>query len=146
MKSLNNFFVSYIQNKRFGIYYLPARYQYVILRDYYNKHNQIFNLPQGEPVFTNTNIKLRSLIKKMKMKNELVVLSIYILPIDLKLRNELINLLIKKKIKTHFIFENIIAKNKIHYTKINDIIKLNKLIKNENNQILETLPNSKKKT
>jgi len=132
MKLLNNNFVSYIQNKRFGIYYLPVRYQYVILRDYYNKNNQIFNLPQGEPVFTNNSIQLRSLINKINTRNELIFLSIYILPINLKTRNELINILIKKKIKTHFIFENIVAKNKKDYNGINDIIKLNKLIKNEN--------------
>ena len=60
MKSLKNNFISYIQNKKFGIYYLPTRYQYVILRDYYKKFNQLFTLPQGEPVFANRNIKLRS--------------------------------------------------------------------------------------
>ena len=62
MKLLKNNFISYIQNKKFGIYYLPARYQYVILRDYYKRFNQIFILPQGEPVFSSKNIKLRSLI------------------------------------------------------------------------------------
>ena len=74
MKSLKNNFVSYVQNKQFGSYYLPARFQYVILREYYNKHNQRFNLPDGEPIFTNTNIRLRSLVDKLTSKNSLVVL------------------------------------------------------------------------
>ena len=125
MISLKNNFISYIQNQKFGIYYLPARYQYVILRDYYSKNNQIFTLPQGEPVFTNKNIKLRSLINKLNSKNELVVLSIYILPSNLKLRNEILNILIQKKIKTHFIFENIVASNKKQYSEVSNIIKLN---------------------
>ena len=97
MKSLKNNFISYIQNKKFGIYYLPTRYQYVILRDYYKKFNQLFTLPQGEPVFANRNIKLRSLIKKITSDNELVFLSIYVLPSNLESRNEIIKTLIKKK-------------------------------------------------
>ena len=81
MKSLKTNFVSYVQNKKFGNYYLPTRFQYVILRDYYNKYNQIFNLPDGEPIFTNTNIRLRSLIEELNSKNSLVVLSIGVFPL-----------------------------------------------------------------
>ena len=128
MKSLNNNFISYIQNKKFGIYYLPARYQHVILRDYYGKNNKIFNMPQGEPVFSNKHIKLRSLINKLKAENELVILSIYVLPSNIKLRNEILTILIKKKIKTHFIFENMVAQNKKQYSDINNIIKLNQFL------------------
>tara|TARA_B110000027_G_scaffold104926_1_gene111323 strand:- start:10665 stop:11060 length:396 start_codon:yes stop_codon:yes gene_type:complete len=128
MKSLKNNFISYIQNQKFGIYYLPARYQYVILRDYYKKYNQIFTLPQGEPIFTNKNIKLRSLINKLNSDKELVLLSIYILPSNLKLRNEILKILIKKKIKTHFIFENIFANNKKQYSYVSDIIKLDEFL------------------
>ena len=131
MKSLKNNFISYIQNKKFGIYYLPTRYQYVILRDYYKKFNQLFTLPQGEPVFANRNIKLRSLIKKITSDNELVFLSIYVLPSNLESRNEIIKTLIKKKIKTHFIFENLVAKNKKEYSYVSNLIKLNQFL-NEN--------------
>ena len=128
MKLLKNNFISYIQNKKFGIYYLPARYQYVILRDYYKRFNQIFILPQGEPVFSSKNIKLRSLINKLNSSNELVVLSIYVLPTNLKLREEILRILVKKKIKTHFIFENLVAKGKKQYSYVSNIIKLNKFV------------------
>ena len=128
MKSLKNNFISYIQNKKFGIYYLPTRYQYVILRDYYKKYNQLFTLPQGEPVFANKNIKLRSLIEKITSDNELVFLSIYVLPSNLKSRNEIIKTLIYKKVKTHFIFENLVAKNKKQYSYVSNIMKLNQFL------------------
>ena len=128
MKSQKNNFVSYIQNKQFGNYYLPARFQYVILRDYYNKHNQIFNLPDGEPIFTNTNIRLRSLVEKLNSNNSLVVLSVSVFPLKTNIRKNLIKKLLKKKIKTHFIFENIIASSKNDYDKVNDLIKLNDFI------------------
>ena len=128
MKSLKNNFISYIQNQKFGIYYIPARFQYVILRDYYKKHNQLFTLPQGEPVFANKNIKLRSLIKKINPDKELVFLSIYILPSNLKSRSEIIKILIKKKVKTHFIFENLVANNEKQYFYVSNIIKLNQFL------------------
>lgn len=128
MKSQKNNFVSYIQNKQFGNYYLPARFQYVILRDYYNKHNQIFNLPDGEPIFTNTNIRLRSLVEKLDSNKSLVVLSINVFPLKINIRKNLIKKLLKKKIKTHFIFENIIASSKNDYDKVNNLIKLNDFI------------------
>jgi sporadic carbohydrate cluster protein (TIGR04323 family) len=128
MKSLENNFVSYVQNQQFGSYYLPTRFQYVILSDYYNKHNQIFNLPNGEPIFTNTNIRLRSLVEKLNSKNSLVVLSVSVFPLKTEIRKNLIKILLKKNIKTHFIFENIIASTKADYTRVNDLIKLNNFI------------------
>lgn len=120
---------SYIQSKPFGNYYLPARFQYVILRDYFKKKKMIFSLPQGEPVFSKSKIKLLDTINKLKKNSDFVLLSIYILPNNKKLINELLKKLIKKKIKTHFIFENIIAKSKKQYLEILKLLKLNKFLK-----------------
>ena len=58
----------------------------MILRDYYNKHNQIFKLPDGEPIFTNTSIRLRSLVEKLNSKNSLVVLSVSVFPLKTEIR------------------------------------------------------------
>jgi len=120
---------SYIQSKPFGNYYLPARFQYVILRDYFKKKKLHFTLPQGEPVFSKNRIKLRDVIDKLKTNSDLVLLSIYILPNDGILLKEITNLLIKKKIKTHFIFENLLAKSKNEYSKITKLLRLNKFLK-----------------
>lgn len=119
-------FFTYVQNKKFGDYYIPARFQYVILRDYYKKIKQNFILPQGEPVFTKTGIRLRSIVENLKVDNGLVLLSIYMLPEDSKIRETIYKKLLNKKIETHFIFENIIAKNKNDFKKINNFYKLNK--------------------
>lgn len=127
-KKVNNF-ITYIQNKKFGDYYLPARYQYVILRDYYKKFNKSFILPQGEPVFTKTAIRLRSIILKMKKHDSLILLSVHMLPDDEKIRVKILNQLSKKKIQLHCVFENMIAKNKNDFKAINDLIKLNKFNK-----------------
>ena len=50
------------------------------------------------------------------------------LPDDRILREKMIDSLIKKNIKTHFIFENIIANSKVNYNNVLKNYKLNKLI------------------
>ena len=97
MKSYKNSFISYVQNKPFGDYYIPARFQYVILRDYFSKFNKLFALPQGEPVFSKTSIRLRTIVNNLKNFDNLILLSIYVLPENRVLREEMIKTLIKKK-------------------------------------------------
>ena len=119
-------FYCYIQNKPFGNYYLPTRFQYVILRDYYNKINADFKMPQGEPIFTKTSIRLRSLISAMEPKSTLVLLSLYMFPENNQIRKILFDKIMKKNIQIHLIFEKTIIKNKKDLKKINYILKLNK--------------------
>jgi len=128
MKSYKKKFISYIQNKPFGNYYIPARFQYLILRDYFNKINKLFSLPQGEPVFSKTSIRLRTIVNNLNNLDNLILLSMHVLPEDRVLREEMINKLIKKKIKTHCIFENMIANSKVSYIDMLKSYKLNKLI------------------
>ena len=68
----------------------------------FRKKNFPFALPQGEPVFTKNNIKLKDVISKLKINSDLVLLSVYILPNNRIQIKEIINLLVKKKIRTHF--------------------------------------------
>lgn len=127
MKSYKKNFVSYIQNKPFGSYYIPARFQYVILRDYFNKFKKLFSLPQGEPVFSKTSIRLRTIVDNLEKYDNLILLSMYVLPENRVLREKMIQNLLKKKIKTHFIFENKIADNKKSYNNVLTDYKLSKL-------------------
>ena len=119
-------YFTYIQNKKFGDYYLPTRYQYIILRDYYKKIKADFILPQGEPIFSQTNIRLRTIIKNLKINDGLVFLSIYQMPENNKIRNNLIKEMLKKNIEIHFIFEGLVIKNNKDFNKIKNIFKLNK--------------------
>tara|TARA_B100001250_G_C19813846_1_gene797163 strand:+ start:4547 stop:4951 length:405 start_codon:yes stop_codon:yes gene_type:complete len=127
--SKNKNCISYISNKPFGNYYVPARFQYLILRDYYSKIKKLFSFPYPEPVFSKTSIRLRTIVKNLKNYDSLILLSIFVLPENRILREEIIKNLIKKKIKTHFIFENIIADNKTKYKEVLKVYKLNKIIK-----------------
>ena len=67
-------------------------------------------------------------MEKLNSKNSLVVLSVSVFPLKTEIRKNLIKILLKKNIKTHFIFENIIASTKADYTRVNDLIKLNNFI------------------
>lgn len=119
---------TYIQNKKFGNYYLPARFQYVIFRDYFKKIKISFTLPQGEPVFSKTNIRLRSIINNLKNKDHLVLISIYVFPENFKLVEGILKKLISKKITTHFIFENLVVNSTKEYNRVLEILKINKHI------------------
>tara|TARA_A100001011_G_C14308729_1_gene844468 strand:- start:879 stop:1280 length:402 start_codon:yes stop_codon:yes gene_type:complete len=121
-------FVSYIQNSQFGMYYLPARFQYVILRDYFNKFNKPYIIPQVEPVFSKTQIRLRSIIKSLKPYDNLILISVYNLSKEKKLRDKIIESIIKKKIVVHFLFEGIVTKSKKDFNKINTFFRFNSFL------------------
>lgn len=127
-KSYKGKFVSYIQNSQFGMYYLPARFQYVILRDYFDKFNKPYIIPQVEPVFSKTQIRLRSIIKSLKAEDNLILLSVYNLSSDKKLRDQLIQSIIKKKIIVHFLFEGIVTNSKKDFNKISTFFRFNSFL------------------
>ena len=83
-------------------------------------------MPQGEPIFTKTSIRLRSLISAMEPKSTLVLLSLYMFPENNQIRKILFDKIIKKNIQIHLIFEKTIIKKKKDLKKINYILKLNK--------------------
>ena len=128
--SVNKYkFFNYIQNSSFGNYYVPARFQYVILKDYYKKINQDFILPQGEAYFSKKKIRLNTLINELKKYDNLILISMFMFPQVKKDRLILFKKLIDKKVKVHLIFENLIIQNKSDYSKIENIFKLQKFTK-----------------
>ena len=98
----------------------------ITLQSNFNKIDAVFNMPQGEPVFTKTNIRLRSLINNLKPNSNLILLSMYMLPENKIIRNEVIAKMIKKKIKLHLVFEKTIINKAKDFKKINETLKLNK--------------------
>ena len=55
-------------------------FQNKLLKQYCEEKNLNFALPQGEIVFSQNFIQLRSLIKKLKSNEGIVMMSIYMLP------------------------------------------------------------------
>jgi sporadic carbohydrate cluster protein (TIGR04323 family) len=128
MKLLKNEsrYLNYIQNSPFGKYYIPARFQYVILKDYYKKIKQDFTLPQGEAYFSKKKIRLNTLINGLKKNDNLILISIFMFPENKKNRLALYKKLINKRVRVHFIFESRVIQNKNDYSKIENIFKLQK--------------------
>jgi sporadic carbohydrate cluster protein (TIGR04323 family) len=126
-----NLLKSYVTNKKFGPYYLPVRFQNKLLRQYCEEKNKIFSLSTGEITFGDSYIQLRSLIKGIKKNEGLVFISAYVLPKDIRFRNQIINQISKKKIECHFIFENLILKSIDDYKKINSFFKLRNFTNNQ---------------
>ena len=104
-------YLGYVQNKKFGPYYIPARYQNILLKNYAFL-KKLFHLPQGEPYFSKSNIRLRTMINQINKDEAIICLSIYMLPRDKKLYSKIIDQVILKKTEIHFLFEEIILKIK----------------------------------
>ena len=115
----------YVQNNKFGPYCLPVAFQNKLLKQYCEEKNKIFALPQGEIIFSNNHIQLRSLIKKLKHNEGILMMSIFMLPKLKGDRNKIFLSLIKRKIECHFLIENLVAKSKEDYEKVDNIINLN---------------------
>ncbi len=120
----------YVQNANFGPYSLPVSFQNKLLKQYCEEKNRKFALPQGEVIFSKNNIQLKSLIKKIKSKEGLIMMSIYMLPYSKLNRTKIYKDIIKKKIECHFLIENIIAKTRNDFIKIDNIFKLSNYQKN----------------
>tara|TARA_B100000959_G_scaffold219465_1_gene231763 strand:- start:111 stop:491 length:381 start_codon:yes stop_codon:yes gene_type:complete len=119
----------YVLNKKFGEYYLPVRFQNKLMKLYCDEKSLTYSLSTGEIVFGKNYIQLRTLINKLKKNEGILFMSLNVLPIDYKLRSSLIERLKKKGIECHFVFENLVIKNKRDFSKINEFFKLRKFTK-----------------
>tara|TARA_B100000902_G_scaffold399986_1_gene474276 strand:- start:6697 stop:7149 length:453 start_codon:yes stop_codon:yes gene_type:complete len=124
----------YVHNEKFGPYCMPVVFQNKLLKQYCDERKINFALPQGEIVFSKSFIQLRSLIEKLKHNEGIVMMSIFMLPQKSQDRNKILFNFINKKIECHFLFENVVAKNKKEYEYINNLIKLN-LYQKDNSKI-----------
>ena len=125
-------FIGYVQNKKFGKYYLPVRFQNKLIKEYTETKNKTLAIPQGEPYFSSTHIRLRTMLKKIKKNEALVMTSIYMLPENLIIRSIILDLIKKKNIEIHFLFENKVIKNRNTIKKIKEFFFLDSLNKLKN--------------
>lgn len=108
----NKIYKTYVTNRKFGKYFLPARFQNKIISQYCNENNLNFSLPAGEIVFGETYIQMRSLIDELKKNNGVIFISIEVLPLKFDLKEKVLREMSKKNLEVHFIFENKKLKSK----------------------------------
>ena len=122
-KKKNQTLRGYVQNKNFGPYSLPVPFQNKLLKQYCEDKNKKFTLPQGEVVFSKNYFQLRSIIKKIKKNEGLIMMSIFMLPYPQRDRDKIFKRIIKKNIESHFLIENKVAKTINDYIEIDNIFK-----------------------
>ena len=97
--------IGYVTSQPFGGFCMPVPSQNSCLREYANKKNFVYQIPQLEHKYINCYMQLYTTINIAKRYDSIVMYSYEMLPINDKL-HDLINLAFKKKIVFHFVLEN----------------------------------------
>lgn len=95
----------YAWNKSFGPYSLPVKFQNQLCKLYSNQNSYIYAPAQGEPIISSV-FQLKSMLNEIKKNEEIVMLSMYMLPKVKNERKKIYNIVLKKKTKLHFVIEN----------------------------------------
>lgn len=103
---------------------VPQHIQNIVIRDYCVKNNFTFLMSATEYAVKDSLYILSELIDNLKNYDGIVFYSLFQLPIKKKERHQVYNSIIKNKKQLHFVVENISAKNKDEFTKIEKIFLL----------------------
>jgi sporadic carbohydrate cluster protein (TIGR04323 family) len=120
----------YIFLKPFNKIYLPTYVQNILIKNFCDQKNLLFNLSANEQNIDNCWMELFSIVKKKDIQ-VIVMTSIHMLPNNKKDFSKFCQILNKNKKEFFFIFENTLCKNlselKILKNKFNLIKKLDKI-------------------
>lgn len=125
----------YVTPRSFNGYALPVPIQNKLLRTHAKENSMVYLLPQCELFLENNFMSLFNTINNLNKYDNLGMCSIYMLPDDGIKFNDIINILIKKKITLHFLFEELVTdpgsiKNFNYDRKINYLINSNNDLSN----------------
>ncbi|WP_435149209.1 LIC12192 family sporadic carbohydrate cluster protein [Candidatus Pelagibacter bacterium nBUS_32] len=87
--------------------FIPQRVQNLVIKDFCKRKNLFFKLSSAEYIMENSFLMLRSILKDVKLIDGVVFYSIEMLPSKKKLREDILNNLIKNKKKIFFALEEI---------------------------------------
>ena len=130
------YLTGYVTVRRFKGYALPVPVQNRLLREYANKLNMIYVLPQCEMVTNKNYMMLFETLEEMNENSCLGMCSIFMFPEDNEKARDIMEILMKKNITSHFVFDEISVKpNEIKDYYINSNIDTILGIKNKNSII-----------
>ena len=119
MKYLNG----YVTVRRFKGFALPVPVQNRLLREYANKLDMVYVLPQCEMVTNKNYMMLFETLDKMNENSDLGMCSIFMFPEDQEKAMDIMEIIIKKNITSHFVFnESSVKPNEIKEYYINSNI------------------------
>ncbi len=124
----------YCTHNSIGPYSMPVPAQNIIFRDYCNINNIEFKMSSNELYFKNSYLQLNDLIKNSREYVGIMMVSIYVLPSDNKLRNQIFKLFLRQNVELHIILENIVAKSKNDFNKLNELLLFNEVSQNSLNE------------
>ena len=87
--------------------FIPQRVQNLVIKDFCKRKNLFFKLSSAEYIMENSFLMLKSILKDVKLIDGVVFYSIEMLPSKKKLREDILNNLIKNKKKIFFSLEEI---------------------------------------
>ena len=93
-----------------------------------------FKMSSNELYFKNSYLQLNDLIKNSREYVGIMMVSIYVLPSDNKLRNQIFKLFLRQNVELHIILENIVAKSKNDFNKLNELLLFNEVSQNSLNE------------
>ncbi len=91
-------------------------------------------MSSNELYFKNSYLQLNDLIKNSREYVGIMMVSIYVLPSDNKLRNQIFKLFLRQNVELHIILENIVAKSKNDFNKLNELLLFNEVSQNSLNE------------
>ena len=118
----------YIFSRPFMGERVPQNIQNLVIRDFCEKNNLLYNLSATEYLMPKSYKVLDQVINELKKLDGIIAYSIFQLPIDNKKRYKVLNQIIKKNKKFYFALENMKLVNKKDLEKIENIWLLKKTL------------------
>ncbi len=100
---------------------VPQSVQNLLLRDYCKRKKYDFHLSSVEYCIENSFIHLNNLVNNLKKYDGIIAYSLFQLPKDPNVRQDLLSKIVSSKKTFHCAIENIIIKDSSTIEKINDI-------------------------
>ena len=120
----------YIFGKKFMGERAPQHIQNIVIRDFCEKNDLVYNLSLVEYVFKDSTFMLQEFINESANYHGIVMYSIFQLPENQSKRKLVLNHIIKKKKIVYFALENRVLKNKKDLDEINLIWLIKKELPN----------------
>ena len=118
----------YIHSRPFMGERIPQNIQNLVIRDFCEKNNLLYNLSATEYLMPKSYKVLDQVINELKKLDGIIAYSIFQLPTDNKKRYIVLNKIIKKNKKFYFALENMKLTNLEDLEKIENIWLLKKIL------------------
>ena len=117
-------FRGYCTHNSFGEYRIPVPAQNILYRDYANKHGLHFKLSVNELFFPNCYLHLRGLLEELDYLEGVLMCSIFMLPQDQKLREQIYQRFSESGCELHFVLESIVLRTRLDMEELETIFRI----------------------